>query len=281
MLFRSSLQQQYIDNRSNGVTLSGSITYNEPVGKKKRGQFQFEYNPSVQKNTADQKTLGYDGQSYTKYDSILSNQFENKVITHNGGITYRFNRSRDEQLGINVNYQVTEFTSDRVSPHQSSNQYKFSTFLPYAYWRKKINKYCNIRAFYRSNISFPSVSQLQDVYNLGNPLNISTGNKELKQSLTQYTGSRFSYTNTKTNKSIFANFFIQKSDDYISNATFIAANDSALENGVVLKKGSQLSKPMNLDNYWMFRSSFTYSTPIKWIKTNLNFNSSKIGRAHV
>lgn len=271
-----SLQQQYIDNKTSGSTIGGSITYNEPVGKKGRGQFQFEYNPSVQINNTDQKTFGYDGQAYTKYDSILSNQFENKIITHNGGITYRFNRSKDEQLGINVNYQQTQFRSETLSPKNSNIERNFSNFIPYAYWRKKINKYCNIRAFYRANINFPSVTQLQDVYNLSNPLNISVGNKELKQSLTQYTGSRFSYTNTKTNKSIFANFFIQKSDDYISNATYIAANDSVLDNGIVLKQGSQLSKPLNLDGYLMFRSSFTYSMPIKWVKSTVNFTSSMV-----
>ena len=271
-----SLQQQYIDNKSNGSNIGGSITYNEPVGKKGRGQFQFEYNPSVQINNADQKTFGYDGQSYTKYDSTLSNQFENKITTHNGGITYRFNRSKDEQLGINVNYQQTQFTSETLSPKNISIERNYSNFIPYAYWRKKINKYCNIRAFYRAGINFPSVTQLQDVYNLSNPLNISTGNKDLKQALTQYTGSRFSYTNTKTNKSIFANFFIQKSDDYISNATYIAANDSVLDNGIVLKQGSQLSKPLNLDGYLMFRSSFTYSMPIKWVKSTVNFTSSMV-----
>ena len=271
-----SLQQQYIDNKSNGSNIGGSITYNEPVGKKGRGQFQFEYNPSVQINNADQKTFGYDGQSFTKYDSSLSNQFENKIITHNGGITYRFNRSKDEQLGINVNYQQTQFTSETISPKNISIERNYSNFIPYAYWRKKINKYCNIRAFYRANISFPSVTQLQDVYNLSNPLNISTGNKDLKQFITQYTGSRFSYTNTKTNKSIFANFFIQKSDNYISNATYIAANDSVLDNGIILKQGSQLSKPLNLDGYLMFRSSFTYSMPIKWVKSTVNFTSSMV-----
>ena len=271
-----SLQQQYIDNKSNGSTIGGSLTYNEPVGKKGRGQFQFEYNPSVQTNNADQKTFGYDGQSYSKYDSTLSNQFENKIITQNGGVTYRFNRSKDEQLGININYQQAQFSSERITPNSILLKRTFSNFMPYAYWRKKINKYANIRAFYRANVNFPTITQLQDVYNLSNPLNISIGNKELKQSLTQYTGSRFSYTNTKTNKSIFANFFIQKSDNNISNATYIAANDSTLENGIILKQGSQLSKPLNLDGYLMFRSSFTYSLPVKWIKSTVNLTSSMV-----
>ncbi len=271
-----SIQQQYIDNRSNGSTIGGSITYNEPVGKKGRGQFQFEYTPSVQMNNADQKTFGYDGLAYTKFDSSLSNQFENKIITHNGGITYRFNRSKDEQLGVTLNYQQTTFTNESTLPQPFLLKRQFNNFIPFGYWRKKINKYANIRAFYRATIGFPTIAQLQNVYNLSNPLNISTGNKNLKETFTQFTGSRFSYSNTKTNKSIFANFFIQKSDNYIANATYIAANDSTLDNGIVLKKGSQLSKPLNLDGYFLFRTSFTYSLPVKWAKSTVNLTSSMI-----
>ena len=271
-----SIQQQYIYNKAKGSSIGGSITYNEPVGKKGRGQFQFEYTPTVQVNHADQKTFGYDGQAYTKFDSTLSNQFENTIITHNSGITYRFNRSKDEQLGVSLNYQQTAFSSESILPQQLILKRNFSNFIPFGYWRKKINKYANIRAFYRGTIGFPTIAQLQNVYNLSNPLNISTGNKDLKETFTQYTGSRFSYSNTKTNKSIFANFFIQQSDNYIANATYIATNDSTLDNGIVLKKGSQLSKPLNLDGYFLFRSSFTYSLPVKWAKSTVNLSSSMI-----
>ncbi len=271
-----STQQQTIYNNANGSTIGGSITYNEPVGKKGRGQFQFEYTPSVQINKADQKTFGYDGQAYTKYDSTLSSQFENKITTNTGGITYRFTRSKDEQMGINLNYQQTQFTSESLVPQQQQLNRSFSNFIPFGYWRKKINKYANIRAFYRATIGFPTITQLQNVYNLSNPLNISTGNKDLSETFTQYTGCRFSYSNTKTNKSIFANYFVQKSDNYIANATYIASTDSTLENGIVLKQGSQLSKPLNLDGYLLFRSSFTYSMPVKWVKSTVNFTSSMV-----
>ena len=272
-IYPDSLQQQYSDNKTNGYTLGGTITYNEPLGKKGRGQLQFEFNPTFQKNKANQQTYALDGLLYSKFDTALSNQFNNTTVTNNGGITYRFTRSKDEQMSVNINYQESKLMSDRILPNATNVNQTFRNFLPYAYWRKKISKSSNIRMFYRATTVFPTIAQLQDVVNLSNPTSISSGNKDLKQSNTQYMGSRYSYTNTKTNKSLFANFFIQRSSDYISNATYIAANDSAIQQGIVIRKGSKFTTPINLDGYRTMRSNVTYSTPIKAIKSSVNLSA--------
>ena len=272
-IYPDSLQQQFSDNTSDGNTVGGSITYNEPVGKKGRGQIQLEYNPSVQTSKANQQTFAYDGQQYAVFDSMLSNKFTNTIITNNGGITYRFTPSKDEQMSATISYQETQLNSDRVLPSKTAVRQSFRNFLPYGYWRKKISKSSNIRMFYRATTNFPSISQLQDVVNLSNPLSVSSGNKDLKQSYTQYMGSRYTYTNTKTNRSLFAGIFIQKAEDYISNATFIASADSTLQEGVILRKGSQFSKPVNLNGYRFLRSYFSMGIPVKKLKTTINLNS--------
>lgn len=67
--------------------------------------------------------------------------------------------------------------------------------------------------------------------------------------------------------------FLQAASDYISNAIFIAQNDSSIQQGIILNKGSQLTKPVNLDGYRNLRAFLTYSMPIKAIKTNINLNA--------
>ena len=47
-------------------------------------------------------------------------------------------------------------------------------------WRKKLSANVNVRVFYRASTNFPSVSQLQDVVNISNPLYVSSGNPDLK-----------------------------------------------------------------------------------------------------
>ncbi len=266
-----SLQNQFFDNKSDGYTVGGNIAFIEPISKK--AQLQFDYNPSVQKNDADQQTFGFDGQKYSAFEQSLSNRFNSTITTNNGGITYRFVPDRDNFFSIGLSYQNAKLESDRTFPSVTSVRQSFSNFLPNLIWRKKISAASNIRFFYRSSTNFPSVNQLQDVVNQSNQLVVSTGNPALKQSFTQFVATRYSYTNSKTSKSFFANLFLQTAGNFITNATFIPRRDSTIQNGIVLQKGSQLTKPVNLDGYRSARTFFNYSMPLKFIKTNLNLNA--------
>ncbi len=266
-----SLQNQFYDNASNGYSLGGTIAYTEPLSKK--AQLQFDYNPSVQKNNADQQTFAYDGQKYSTLEQSLSNKFNNTITTNNAGITYRLVPDRDNMFSIGVSYQNAKLESDRTFPTKTNISQSFSDVLPNLMWRKKISAASNIRVFYRTSTNFPSVNQLQDVVNQSNQLVVSTGNPALKQSYTQFVATRYSYTNSKTSKSFFANLFLQTAGNYISSATYIPKADSTIQNGIKLQKGSQLTKPVNLNGYRSARTFFNYSMPLKFIKTNLNLNA--------
>jgi hypothetical protein len=271
LLVTDSSQNQLYDNANISNTIGGTIAYTEPLSKK--SQLQFDYNPSVQKSKADQQTFGFDGQKYTQFDTLLSNKFDNKITTNNGGVTYRFVPNKDQQFQVGVSYQTTKLESNRTFPSKTNVNQSFSNFLPNLMFRKKLAKYSNIRIFYRASTNFPSVTQLQDVVNLNNPLRVSAGNPLLQQSYTQFLGSRFTYTNTKTTNSFFVGFFVQTANDYITNATFIPTNDSTIQNGIKLKEGAQFTKPLNLNGYRSARSFATYSMPLKFIKTTLNLNA--------
>jgi hypothetical protein len=266
-----SLQQQLYDNNNNGNSYSGRIEYTEPIGKK--GQLQINYSPSVLKNKTDQETFSYDGKKYSIFDTSLSNYANNTITTNNAGISYRLVKGWRDQFSIGTDFQNATLESQQIYPYTSSVNQSFFSVLPNARWIKKLSSVSNIRVFYRARANFPSADQLQNVVNLSDPLRVSTGNPNLKQSISQFVGTRYSYTNTKTNKSFFANVFFQSAADYITNATNIAQKDSVIQQGIVLKKGSQLITPVNLDGYKNLRSYFNYSMPIKAIKTTLNVNA--------
>jgi hypothetical protein len=269
--YTDSLQNRFTDNLTSTNSYGANIAYVEPVGKK--GQLQFEYNPNIQKSKADQQTFNYDGSKYSEFDERLSNKFDNVITTHRAGITYRYNESRDAQFSVGLNAQATTLESERLLPTQSSLKQSFSDLLPNAMYRKKFDAKNSVRLFYRANVNFPSVNQLQDVYNLSNPLRVSVGNPALEQSNTHFLGGGYTYTNTKKSTSLFLNFFAQTASDYITNATYIASADSVLDNGIELKKGSQLTKPVNVDGYRSLRGFLTYSMPAKFIKSTLNLSA--------
>ncbi len=276
LLIKDSVANKLFDNNADGHTIGGTIAYTEPIGKK--SQFQFDYNPSVQINNADQKTYNYDGQKYSALDTVFSNIFENRIVTNNGGVTYRFSPGKDEMFSVGVSYQNTNLQSDRTFPGVTKVRQNFSAVLPNLIWRKKIGTYSNIRVFYRASTQFPSINQLQDVITPStNGLRATVGNPLLKQSYTQFVSGRYSYTNSKTSNSFFANLFLQTASDYITNALFIPVNaDSLIQNGtksVVLPRNGQLTKPININGYNTVRTFFTYAMPVKFIKSNLNVNA--------
>lgn len=266
-----SLQNRFIDNNTNGHTMGGNIAYTEPIGKK--GQLQIDYNLSVQKNKADQQNFSYDGVKYSVFDTSLSNRFDNTITTNNVGVNYRLGQSRDEQLSFGVNFQASKLQSERIFPTVSSVDQTFANVLPNLMWRKKLNAHVNVRVFYRASVNFPSVTQLQDVINNSNPLYVSSGNPDLKQSYTHFLSGRYAYTNSKTSKSFFANLFLQTAGNYISNATYFLRNRDTVINKVYLDTNSQFTKPVNLDGYRSLRTFFTYSMPLKFIKSTFNVNA--------
>lgn len=263
-----SVQNRFIDNNTNGTTIGGNVAYTEPIGKK--AQLQFDYTISVQKNKADQQNFSYDGQKYSVFDTLLSNRFDNTITTNNAGVNYRLGQSRDEQLSFGVNFQHARLGSQRVFPTVTSVDQSFANILPNLMWRKKLSANVNVRVFYRASTNFPSITQLQDVINNSNPLSVTSGNPGLKQSYTHFLSARYSYTNSKTSKSFFANLFLQTASNYITNATYF--RDTVINN-ISISKNAQFSKPVNMDGYRSLRTFFTYSMPLKFIKTTLNLNA--------
>jgi hypothetical protein len=269
----SDTLQQYSDQATNGYQLSANLAYTEPIGK--RGQLQLNYNPSYSKNEADQQTFQFNDVQgkYSLFDTSLSNKYENDYTTQRAGITYRVG-DRDNMFSIGSSYQYARLEGSQVFPASSIISKTFSNLLPEMMWRKKISAKSNLRIFYRSNTNEPSITQLQNVPNNNNPLRVSVGNPDLQQQYTHRLVTRYIYTNSAKSQSIFANLFIEKTDKYIGDLIYFSNADSVLTKSVTLRRGSQLSKPINIDGYWSLRSFFTYGMPLKFIKTTLNWNAS-------
>jgi len=102
---------------------------------------------------------------------------------------------------------------------------------------------------------------------------ITTGNPELDQSFANRIGGRYQFTNTKKSQSLFVNFFGSLTDNYVATATYTAKKDSVLTPTVTWHKGSQLTKPVNMDGQRNFNVFITYAQPLKFIKTNMSLNT--------
>lgn len=267
-----SLQQQLTDQASDGYRISTSIAYTEPIGA--HGQLQINYQPSWSKNNSGQHTYNYDDADgkYSLFDEDFSNVYDNTYNTQNGGISYRVG-NRDNMLSAGLSYQHAVLSGNQEYPSVSQVSRSFRNILPNLMWRKKVSEKSSIRLMYRSGTDEPSVSQLQEAINNSNLLFMRTGNPDLKQEYSHRVMGRYTFTNSARGQSFMANVYLQQTNNYIGNAIFNATTDSLLYNSIVLNRGSQLSKPVNMDGYWSIRSFFNYGMPLRFIKSNLNWNA--------
>jgi len=268
----STLLNQQNTSNNLGLTVSPNLSYTEPLGKK--SQLMFTYNPSINKSTIDKRTFSKDSldAGYNQLDTILSNQYNNTYTYQRGGLSYRYtDKKLNFMLGVNAQYAMLSGTEQ--FPYALSINKNFESVLPQVMFNYKFSKTKNLRITYRTNTSPPGISQLQNVINNSNPLLLSTGNPDLKQDYEHTVNLRYGSVNSikATNFMVYAMAnYIQ---NYVANSTLIPSQPTQLSGGVILRPGSQLSKPVNLNGYWNARSFLTYGFPVSKIKMNINLNT--------
>ncbi len=260
---------QFTDQNTKSYAVGASINYTEPIGKE--AQLQLSYSPNYSNNNSYQEAYkyNYSVKDYDIFDQNLSNKFDNIYFTNNLNLSYR-KGNRDNSYSFGLSAQNANLQSDQIYPTIAEVSRNFFNILPEARFDKKFNTKNSLRFNYRTNTNAPSISQLQNVFNVSNLLSISTGNPELKQSFGHNGNVRYTFTNGAKGKSMFVTLSAQSTSDYIANGTFIASRDSLLNPSVILRRGSQLTKPVNVDGAYNIRSSVTYGQMIKALKVNVN-----------
>lgn len=268
---------QHNTTYSNGYTVSPNVTYTEPIGKK--GQLMFTYNPSFSQSKADRETFNKDAatQDYTNFDTLLSNKYNTTYNTQRGGVSYRVG-DKQSTFSIGGNVQYAMLTSQQTFPYTLSIDRAFPGFLPNAMYNYRYTDGRNLRIMYRTNTVAPSVSQLQNVVDVTNPLLLKTGNPDLQQDYEHTLILRYGMTKSKTQRNFFINLYANYINNYIGNLTIQPLNDTLYqaprtESATLVKKGSQLTLPVNINGYFNERAFLTYSMPLQFIKSNLNLNA--------
>jgi Outer membrane protein beta-barrel family/CarboxypepD_reg-like domain len=267
-LSHSQVFNQYYNQDNSGYSISPNVTYTEPIGKK--GQLMATYNPSYSKSNSDKET--YDS-SIVYLDTLYSNKYNTTYLTQKGGLSYRVG-DRKLTFTIGANLQYATLSGERTFPHTFNIERNFTDVLPTATFNYRYADGRNLRINYRTNTTAPSVTQLQDVVDINNPLLLKTGNANLKQDYEQTLFIRYGLTKKKSANSFFLNVYANYINDYIANATYTTSTyvNPVSHDTVKINKGSQLTVPVNLDGYVNTRTFLTYGLPVKSIKSNLNLN---------
>ena len=205
-----------LDNKNFSNSIEGRVTYTEPIGTAGSGNFiALSYRTRYQWNNADQLTYNLPFEDipfyeinlnnippHDDFDPLLSNSFRNKFFTQELQAGYKkVNKNLNLEAGLLFSPSSSS-SHDMIDNARDIPTRWVWNISPYANVRVKFNSSTSLRANYRARTSQASMSQLQPVPDVSNPLNIKIGNPELKPTFTQSIRLNFSNFNSERQQSL-------------------------------------------------------------------------------
>ncbi len=244
-----------------------STSYTEPFGLNKLLELNYAYTNNL--STSDKVTHNYNPLT-DKYDNPnlqLTNEFENTFLAHRFGANFRVQEKKyNYQFGIGVQRATLESNSYRAMTGKDSvTRQGYTNFFPTANFNYTPVKGKNLRLSYNGRTSQPSVSQLQNVLDVSDPLNVRSGNPELKQEFNHNLNANYNTFNMMTFKFIAASI------------NFSATSNKIVNSIDTLGKGVQLTVPENVNGYYRASTFVTLGLPFKNAKlkgSSLNFTNN-------
>ena len=249
-------------------------TYSEPIFRQVYLQFSYQYQYSYTKSdraTYDFSKLPVDffgvTPSYRGWDDYLallggsplegfrddklSRFSEYRNYTHTAELMLRVVRKAyNLNVGLQVIPQRSHFTQDYQGVHTDTVR-TVTNIAPTADFRWKISKVSQLRFNYRANSSQPSMSDLLDITDDSDPLNVRKGNPGLKPSFTQ-------------NFRLFYNNYIQSHQRSIMAHLNFSTTQNSISNMVTYDavSGGRTSRPENINGNWNTFGMFMFNTAI-------------------
>ena len=206
---------QNFTNSQRSYSLSGNVTYTEPLGN----HFYLEANYAYRWNRSASDKQTYDLAAGGEFDP----EYSNEII----------NESNRQEIGVNALFQNENFRAQLgfaampTQTYNSTTRYNSETgdYSPVTYddfrWNfspqismfADFSDYSSMRLFYRGTSSQPSTSQLIPVPDNSDPMNISFGNPSLTPYFTHSLRGDYRYSNREK----FSSFNVRFNGSYVQN----------------------------------------------------------------
>ena len=266
--FGTEVLEQISALNSDELSWVGGFMYSEPLGDKGLGAL-ISYDITNTTNNLDLLTQNVNVLNVST-DSLLSSLFSNTWIKQTAGFGIR-KFGRGGGFVVRVIYQNLSLNNETQLPESFNLKNRYHNILPFALYRKRFKDRSGFFAMYRTYTVNPTADQLSPRTDNTNPLQLSSGNPDLGLQYGHWIRAKYTKANTKNGTIFYAMVNGGFSNSYISQSTFTAAADTLI-NGYLLRRGGQITTPINLRGQMNFNSFVTYGFPLKVLKSNINFN---------
>jgi hypothetical protein len=238
----------------------GNVTYTEPTWKGGLAELSYFYNVNV--GQSEKQTFDFNNVSgkHDLYNDTFSNNFKSNYSYTGGSLNFRTQRIK-WTTGFGASLQKATLNS--ILNKSINIKQGFNDVLPNASLTYKINTYRTLRLEYTTNTRQPSVTQLQPVPDISDPLNIREGNPNLKR---EYNNNiNFNYFSadpaTRKNFVMFASF--NTTSNAIVSADFI---DPAT--------GIRTIRPVNANDVYSAFAAINTGFPLRKLKSRIDLGTS-------
>lgn len=185
------------------------------------------------------------------FDRDQSRFSEYKNYIHEMQLMMRFIRPKyNLSFGAMLQPQRSNFIYDYMGQHIETTR-NVTNFSPTLDFRYRFSKVSNLRVNYRGTTSQPSMTDLLDITDDSNPLNIKKGNPGLKPSFTH-------------NFRLFYNDYIEKHQRALMTFVNFSMTRNSISDMVTYddKTGGRTTQPENINGNWNARGAFMFNTAI-------------------
>jgi len=257
-------QQASQDNDASFI--NGTASFVRMINRAKKINMNISQKFDVRKQDANQYTLDYNAVT-GKYE-VFSPQYSGNSDNRNHRYTSTLGLSQNgEKFGLGFNLSMAELGLHGTSiSNNITNDVSRDTwaFVSNAYLSYRVKNGPSVNFNLSTDVSLPSATDLQTVFNNTNPLYIRQGNPDLAQSRSVYVNLNYNYFDMKNNN------YINVYSNYSTTWNGFATTSTVSANGITT------SKPINVDGNFNAGLGINLGKPtkIKGLKYNIGSYSS-------
>ena len=272
-----SLQAAYTEPLNRYMFLQLSYRYNYSYNESDRSTYDFSH-----MGTAFSEGIVPKYRTWAPYLDRVTDGIENHKETnlsryseytnyiHDIQATYRWIQPKFQ---LNAGFMIQPQRSHYVQNYQGvsvDTVRNVTNMSPTLDFRYRFNQLSNLRVQYRGTTSQPSISDLLDITDDSNPMNITKGNPGLKPSFTN-------------SFQLFYNTYMQSHQRSIMTFANFSTTRNSISNLVTYneKTGGRTTRPENINGNWNFNGAFMFNTAIDSVGmwnvnsfTNLGYNNN-------
>lgn len=258
---------------------SVGVTYNEPILRNFFLQMNYTYSYSKRHSDgstydfAEDDAIGEEIWNYYEMYGRFPDAFDIEQFrsTRLSRYSDNINKTHNLDLQFHLNTQLMNLTAGMRLEEQNQKmvyQYQgldtiasrdFSRISPTANARFRFSNRHTLNFSYRGNTQQPSMTDLFNLTDNSNPLNIREGNPDLKPSF----NNNF--------QADYNNYFEETQQNINGRLTFSNTLNSIEQKTEYNREtGGQISQPVNINGDWRYSAEAGFGTPLGWDKLKLN-----------